>query len=44
MHVHKQFVQGEEKTVEAYREIPADLFEEVIHELLKVAMLRECDL
>ncbi len=36
LHVHAQFLQGDEAAVRAYREIPADLFEEVIHELLKV--------
>ena len=36
LHVHAQFLQGDEAAVRAYKEIPADLFEEVIHELLKV--------
>ena len=36
LHVHAQFQQGDEAAVRAYKEIPADLFEEVIHELLKV--------
>lgn len=44
VHVHQQFMKGEEKTVGAYREIPADLFEEVIHELLKVVLSRGYDL